>query len=122
MSNIFSQINQIAPFIPYKYSMDIMDMPMMVIQLAFIEEGNLRTTKQHITRAIGNVSYEPIKGLKIQEIVGYEYKSISDEKFIKDIQYYNWKTGEPTKYQGPNNQTDERKNGLKTELTDFGQL
>ncbi|RGY70510.1 SusC/RagA family TonB-linked outer membrane protein [Bacteroides fragilis] len=116
MSNIFSQINQIAPFIPYKYSNGYYGYANDGNPLAFIEEGNLRTTKQHITRAIGNVSYEPIKGLKIQEIVGYEYKSISDEKFIKDIQYYNWKTGEPTKYQGPNNQTDERKNGLKLNL------
>lgn len=116
MSNIFSQVNQIAPFIPYKYSNGYYGYANDGNPLAFIEEGNLRTTKQHITRAIGNVAYEPLKGLKIQEIVGYEYKSNSDEKFVKDIQYYNWKTGEPAKYQGPNNQTDERKNTLKLNL------
>lgn len=116
MSDIFMQVNRIAPFIPFKYSNGYYGYNNDGNPLAYIEEGNLRTTKQHITRAIGNISYEPVKGLKVQEIVGYEYKSNSDEKFIKDIQYYNWKTGEPTKYQGPNSQTDERKNGLKLNL------
>ncbi|MFK2113177.1 TonB-dependent receptor [Bacteroides fragilis] len=116
MSNIFTQIYAIAPFIPHKYSNGYYGYNTDGNPLAFIEEGNLRTTKKHVTRAIGNVGYEPMKGLKIQEIIGYEYQSNSDEKFVKDIQYYNWKTGEPTKYQGPNSQTDERRDALKLNL------
>lgn len=116
MSNIFFQINTIAPFIPYKTSNGYYGYANDGNPLAYIDEGNLRTQKQRTLRTIGNVSYEPIKGLKIQEIIGYEYRANSEEKFIKDIQYYNWKTGEPTKYQGPNSQTDERKDRFKVNL------
>ncbi|WP_455593539.1 TonB-dependent receptor [Bacteroides sp.] len=116
VSDIFMQVNRIAPFVPFKYSNGYYGYNNDGNPLAYIEEGNLRTKKQHITRAIGNVAYEPVKGLKVQEIVGYEYKTLADEKFVRDIQYYNWKTGDPTKYQGPNSQTDERKNTLKLNL------
>lgn len=116
MSNIFFLINTIAPFIPYKYSNGYYGYCADGNPLAYIDEGSVRNEKFHNSRAVGNVAYEPIKGLKIQEIVGYEYRANSDEKFVKDIQFYNWKTGDPTKYQGPNNQTDERKNILRLNL------
>lgn len=116
MSNIFFQINTIAPFIPYKTSNGYYGYANDGNPLAYIDEGNIRTQKQRTLRTIGNISYEPVKGLKIQEVIGYEYKANSDEKFVKDIQYYNWKTGEPTKYQGPNSQTDERKDRFKVNL------
>lgn len=116
MSNLFFQINSIAPFIPYKTSNGYYGYANDGNPLAFIDEGNLRTRKLRTLRTIGNVTYEPIKGLKIQEVIGYEYRGNSDEKFVKDIQYYNYKTGEPTRYQGPNNQTDERKDRFKVSL------
>ena len=116
MSDIFAQVNLIAPFVPYKYSNGYYGYSSDGNPIAYIDMGNLRTVKQHISRAIGNVSYEILKGLKIQENVGYEYKTNADEKFIKEIQFYNWKTGKPTKYYGPNSQTDERNNALKLNL------
>lgn len=85
MFNIFLQINQIVFFIFYKYLNGYYGYVNDGNLFVFIEEGNLCIIKQYIIRVIGNVSYELIKGLKIQEIVGYEYKLIFDEKFIKDI-------------------------------------
>ena len=54
--------------------------------------------------------------MKIQEVIGYEHTGSSDEKFLKDIQYYNWKTGEPSQYQGPNSQTDDREDYMMLNL------
>ncbi|WP_299580488.1 TonB-dependent receptor [uncultured Sunxiuqinia sp.] len=108
MYQIFRQINRIAPFVPYKYSTGDYGYIADGNPLAWMDLGAIREEKYRKTRGIGNISYEPIKGLKIKEILGYEYTGTSDEKFIKDIQFYNWKTGEPTLYQGPNSQKDIR--------------
>lgn len=116
MSDLFFSVNSIAPFVPYKYSNGYYGHGGVGNPLAYIDMENKKMEKIHTSRAIGNVSYEPIKGLKIQEVVGYEYKSKTDEKFVKEIQFYNWKTGEKSKYVGPNSQTDERNNGLKLNL------
>lgn len=108
MYQIFRQINRIAPFIPYKYSNGHYGYIADGNPLAWMDLGAIREEKYRKTRGIGNISYEPIKGLKIQEILGYEFTGTSDEKFIKDIQFYNWKTGAPALYQGPNSQKDIR--------------
>ena len=116
MYQIFRQINRIAPFVPYKYSNGYYGYIPDGSPLAWMDSGSIRNQKYHTTRAVGNVGYEIIKGLKIQEMIGYEYTGKSDEKFIKDIQYYNWKTGEPTQYQGPNSQTDDREDYMMLNL------
>ena len=84
--------------------------------MAWVESGSIHNQKYYTTRAVGNVGYEIIKGLKIQEVIGYEHTGSSDEKFLKDIQYYNWKTGEPSQYQGPNSQTDDREDYMMLNL------
>jgi len=108
MYQIFRQINRIAPFVPYKYSNGFYGYITDSNPLAWMDLGATRNEQYRKTRGLGNVTYEPIKGLKFQQVLGYEYTGSSDEKFIKDIQYYNWKTGAPTIYQGPNSQTDKR--------------
>lgn len=105
---IMRQINRIAPFVPYKYSNGYYGYITDGNPLAWMDLGGNKAEKYHTTRAVGNVGYEIIKGLKIQEVMGYEYTGRSTERFIKDIQYYNWKTGEPSMYQGPNSQYDDR--------------
>jgi TonB-linked SusC/RagA family outer membrane protein len=108
MYQIFRQINRIAPFVPYKYSNGYYGYINDGNPLAWMDLGAIRNEQYRKTRGIGNVTYEPLKGLKFQEVLGYEYTGSSDEKFVKDIQYYNWKTESPTLYQGPNEQTDTR--------------
>lgn len=116
MYQIFRQINRIAPFVPYKYSNGYYGYISDGNPLAWMDMGSIRNQKYYTTRAVGNVGYEIIDGLKIQEVIGYEYTGSSDEKFIKDIQYYNWKTGEPSQYQGPNSQTDDREDYMMLNL------
>ena len=113
---IFRQINRIAPFVPYKYSNGYYGYIADGSPMAWVESGSIHNQKYYTTRAVGNVGYEIIKGLKIQEVIGYEHTGSSDEKFLKDIQYYNWKTGEPSQYQGPNSQTDDREDYMMLNL------
>ncbi len=108
MYQIFRQINRISPWVPYKYSNGYYGYINDGNPLAWMDLDAVRNQQYRKTRGIGNVTYEPIKGLKFQEVLGYEYTGSSDEKFIKDIQYYNWKTGSPTLYQGPNSQKESR--------------
>lgn len=118
---IMRQVNRIAPFVPYKYSNGYYGYITDGNPIAWMDLGGNKAEKYHTTRAVGNVGYEIIKGLKIQEVMGYEYTGRSTERFIKDIQYYNWKTGDPTMYQGPNSQYDDREDytmlNLQTLLT-----
>ena len=108
MYQILRQVNRIAPFVVNKYSNGYYGYINDGNPIQWVDNGSLRNEKYHTVRGVGNVGYEIIDGLKISEVLGYEYTSKSDEKFIKDSQFYNWKTGAPTLYQGPNNQTDER--------------
>ncbi|MBS2213949.1 TonB-dependent receptor [Carboxylicivirga mesophila] len=121
MYQIFRQVNRIAPFVPYKYSNGEYGYIADGNPIAWMDLGAIRKEKYRKTRGVGRIGYEIAKGLKIEEIIGYEYTGSSDEKFIKDIQYRNWKTGEPTLYQGPNSQKDVRQDyqmlSLQTLLT-----
>ena len=113
---ILRQINRIAPFVPYKYSNGYYGYIADGSPMAWVESGSIHNQKYYTTRAVGNVGYEFIKGLKLQEVIGYEHTGDTDETFLKDIQYYNWKTGEPTQYQGPNSQTDDREDYMMLSL------
>ncbi|MBI9063897.1 MAG: SusC/RagA family TonB-linked outer membrane protein [Marinilabiliaceae bacterium] len=121
MYQIIRQVNRIAPFVPYKYSTGEYGYIADGNPIAWMDLGAVRNEKYRKTRGIGRIGYDIMKGLKIEEIIGYEYTGSSDEKFIKDIQYNNWKTGDPTLYQGPNSQYDKRQDqqllNLQTLLT-----
>ncbi len=105
---IIRQINRIAPMVTNIYSNGYYGYISDGNPMAWMDDPGLRNTKTRTTRGVGNIGYEIIPGLKIQEILGYDFTSVSDERFIKDVQYYNWKTGAPTFYQGPNYQRDTR--------------
>lgn len=116
MYQIFRQINRIALFVPYKYSNGYYGYLPDGNPMAWMDLGAIRKEQYRKTRGIGNITYEPIKGLKFQEILGYEYTGNSDEKYIKDIQFYNWKTETPTLYEGPNSQTESRQDNQVVSL------
>ncbi len=105
---IIRQINRIAPMVTNIYSNGYYGYIADGNPMAWMDDPGLRNEKTRTTRGVGNIGYEIIPGLKIQEILGYDHTSVSDERFIKDVQFYNWKTGAPTLYQGPNYQRDRR--------------
>ncbi|GBU07784.1 hypothetical protein AwDysgo_11150 [Bacteroidales bacterium] len=116
MYQIFRQIGRIAPFVPYKYSNGYYGYMNDGNPLAWMDSEMKRQEQYRTTRGVASVSYELLEGLKIQEVIGYEYTAKADEKFVKDIQFYNWKTGAPTLYQGPNSQTDRREDAVMLNL------
>lgn len=121
MYQIFRQINRIAPFVTNKYSNGFYGSIPDGNPMEWLDNGSLRNEKYHTTRLVGDLSYQILDGLRISETIGYEYTGRSDEKFIKDSQFYDWKTGKPSWRQGPNSQTDERNDqqtvSLQTLLT-----
>ncbi len=116
MYQILRQINRIAPFVTNKYSNGYYGYITDGNPMQWVDNGSLREEKYHTFRGVGNVGVNIIDGLKAQVQLGYEYNGNSDEKFIKSSQFYNWKTGAPTLFQGPNNQTDLRSTEINTNL------
>lgn len=116
MYQILRQANRIAPFITNQYSNGYYGYTNDGNPKEWLDNGSVRNEKYHTFRGVGHVGLDLFEGFKIQEILSYEYKGSSDEKFIKDSQYYNWKTGDKTLYQGPNSQTDIRYSTMTVNL------
>jgi len=108
MYQIFRQINRISPWVPYQYSNGYYGYIADGNPLAWQDLGALSMDKIHRLRGIANLSYEPFDGLKFTQVIGYDYSGATSERFIKDIQFYNWQTEEPALYQGPNSKSDRR--------------
>jgi len=116
MYQILRQINRIAPFVTNKYSNGYYGYIPDGNPMQWVDNGSLREEKYHTFRGVGNIGLDIFDGFKAQVLVGYEYNGNSDEKFIKSSQFYNWKTGAPTLFQGPNSQTDLRSSEINVNL------
>ena len=128
MYQIFRQVNRISPWVPYQYSNGYYGYINDGNPLAWQDLGAISQDKFHSLRGIANLSYEPIEGLRFTQVLGYDYSGATWERFIKDIQFYNWQTGDPTLYQGPNSKSDRRSvsqlidlQSLVSYSRDFGQ-
>lgn len=108
MYQIFRQINRISPWVPYQYSNGYYGYIADGNPLAWQDLGAISQDKIHSLRGIANLSYEPIEGLRFTQVLGYDYSGATWERFIKDIQFYNWQTEAPALYQGPNSKADRR--------------
>lgn len=116
MYQILRQANRIAPFVTNQYSNGYYGYIPDGNPKQWLDNGSIRNEKSNTFRGVGNVALDLFEGFKIQQTLSYEYKGSSDEKFIKDSQFYNWKTGEKTLYQGPNSQTDIRYSDMTVNL------
>ncbi|MCO4292699.1 SusC/RagA family TonB-linked outer membrane protein [Solitalea sp. MAHUQ-68] len=112
MSQIFRQVIKLSPTIPYKYSNG---------QYGYGQDGNPiawmdldATNASNYNDAFGNVHAELtiLKGLTASGMLGARTFADMGSRFIKDIQFYDPNTGNPTKYQGPNSQRDYNANSL----------
>ncbi|MEN7549566.1 TonB-dependent receptor [Rapidithrix thailandica] len=115
LGQIFRQINRISPWIPYKHSDGTYGYAGDGNPLAWMDLGATNNSSYHRTLAIFNATYKLAEGLSVRG--NFAYKGFQDigERFIKDIQYYDFDTKQPTLYQGPNEQRDYRANS--TQLT-----
>lgn len=105
-SQIIRQVNRISRMVPYKYSNGYYGYISDGNPIAWLNEGGNYTKNSHFFRASVQGDLKLLEGLHFKPSLGYQYKINRTKTFIKDIQYYNHKTGEPTFYQGPTQLTD----------------
>jgi len=99
------QINRIGRNVPYKYSNGYYGYYDDGNPMAWLESGSQTRNNTHYLNGIVDADLEVIKGLHFKPMLGYRLTLGRSKSFIKDIQYYNWRTGDPTFYQGPNSLT-----------------
>jgi TonB-linked SusC/RagA family outer membrane protein len=105
-SQLFRQINRISPIIPYKYANGDYGYISDGNPMAWLEEGGTNQEKAYHLLGIASADWQIIKGLHFKPMIGYRLNLQQNAKFIKDIQYYDHTTGDPTFNQGPNSLTD----------------
>ncbi|HTN07356.1 TonB-dependent receptor [Agriterribacter sp.] len=100
------QINRIGRNVPYKYSNGYYGYYDDGSPMAWLESGSTNKNRTHYLRGIADADLEIIKGLHFKPLLGYRLDINQSKSFIKDLQYYNHTTGDPTFYQGPNSLTE----------------
>ncbi|WP_052272825.1 TonB-dependent receptor [Flavihumibacter solisilvae] len=102
-SQIVRMINRVSNTVPYKYPNGAYGYVADGSPMAWLEAGSFNKTKGDILTTNFGADWEIIKGLHFRPAIAYRANSSRRQQFVKDIQYYSGTTGEPTKYQGPNN-------------------
>ena len=101
LSTIIWQTNRIGSTVPYKangyYGYNDDGSPM-----AALESGSFSNVKSHHVAGILEGDLKVLEGLHFKPLAGYNFRLSDGKKFVKDIQYYDWETGDPTYVQGPN--------------------
>jgi len=115
LSTIIWQANRIGTTVPYKpngyYGYNDDGSPM-----AALESGSSSTSKTHHIAGIVEGDLMIVKGLHFKPLFGYDLRLSDAKKFVKNIQYYDWTTGDPTYVQGPNKVIDSNNNSTTTTL------
>lgn len=99
------QINRIGRNVPYKYSNGYYGYYDDGSPMAWLESGSNNRNRAHYLRGVVDADLEIINGLHFKPLLGYRLDLNQTKTYIKDIQYYDWRTGDPTFYQGPNSLT-----------------
>lgn len=99
------QINRIGRNIPYKYSNGYYGYYDDGSPMAWLESGSNNRNKTHYLRGVLDADLKIAEGLHFKPLLGYRLDFNQSKTYIKDIQYYDWRTEEPTFYQGPNSLT-----------------
>jgi len=105
MAQIFRQTNRIPSFIPYKYSNGYYGYYGDGNPIAWLDMKSIDRINNKHTQINFSGEYKIFEGLKFKQIVGFQPFDNTSSKFVKEIQFYNHLTGEPTQRQGVNNLT-----------------
>lgn len=105
-STTFWEINRISPTVPYKYSNGYYGYFDDGNPMAWQELGAQNKNNAYYLRANVDGDLMIFKGLHFKPLLGYQLNLNQSKNFVKDIQFYNWQTGQPTYYEGPNSLTD----------------
>ncbi|PSL43081.1 TonB-linked SusC/RagA family outer membrane protein [Chitinophaga niastensis] len=115
-SEMISQIYRVSNTVPYKYANGYYGYVGDGNPMAWLESGSLNKARNHTLAGNVNADWEFVKGLHFKPNFGYRLNMIQGELFVKDIQFYDYLTGAPTKYQGPNNLTNTAESATYTNL------
>jgi TonB-linked SusC/RagA family outer membrane protein len=96
------QINKTGNNVPYKTSNGYYGYGTDGNPMAWLESDALNKIRYNYITAISEGDLEIVKGLHFKPLVGYNLRTSDSNNRVKDIQYYNYTTGEPTWLQGPN--------------------
>lgn len=105
MAQIFRQVNRIPSFIAYKYSNGYYGYYDDGNPIAWLDMKSIDRINNKHTQINFSGEYTIIEGLKFKQVVGFQPFNNTSSKFVKEIQFYNNLTGEPTRKQGVNNLT-----------------
>lgn len=94
--------NRIGNVVPYKTSTGYYGYNDDGNPIAWLESDALNKVKSHYLTCTLDGDLEIVKGLHFKPLVGYNLRISESKAFAKDIQYYDWQTGAPTYWQGPN--------------------
>lgn len=108
--------NQIPNTVPYKYANGYYGYGPNGNPIASLELGSFNKSQQYTLTGNAGLDLELLKGLHFKPNFGYRLNINQREQFVKDIQFYDYLTGRPTKYQGPNNLTNNYNNTTYTNL------
>lgn len=105
MAQIFRQVNRIPSFIPYKHSNGYYGYYGDGNPLAWLDMASTDRMINKHTQINFSGEYKLLDGLKFKQVVSFQPVDNMSSKFVKEIQYYDYKTGLPAQKQGVNNLT-----------------
>jgi len=95
-------ISRIGNVVPYKYTTGYYGHNDEGNPVAEVANGALGQISSHFIKGIVDADLEIVKGLHFKPLMGYQLTIDQSKYYYKDMQFYDWQTGLPTLYQGPN--------------------
>jgi TonB-linked SusC/RagA family outer membrane protein len=105
-SALIHSVNRIGNVVPYKYSNGYYGFNDEGNPIEEVNNGGLGQVTSHYLKGIVDGDLEIIKGLHFRPLLGYQLTIDQSKYYVKDMQFYDWQTGVPALYLGPNSLTD----------------
>src|SRR5690625_4343830 len=103
---VIRQINRIGRNVPYKYSNGYYGYIGDGNPMAWLDEGSKNENNSHQLVGTVDADLKIVEGLHLKPLLSYRLDINKSKEFIKDIHYYDHKTGYPTFYQMPTSLTN----------------
>jgi len=103
---LIHSVNRIGNVVPYKYSNGYYGFNDEGNPVAEVQNGGLGQVTTHFLKAIVDGDLLIVKGLHFKPLLGYQLISGLSNYYVNDMQFYDWQTGAPALYLGPNSLTD----------------
>lgn len=105
-SQIVRQANRIGAMVPYKYSNGDYGHIADGNPIAWIDLNAKNRIDSYKWLAVADADFEVLNGFHVKPMISYRSDIHKSKNFVKDIQFVDHATGDPSLYQGPNSLTD----------------